>query len=799
MEPSVALVYSIAYASPHSGSYAPNNILVDSPADHSSRWSGAHQGPAKQCLILRLKSLAVVKSITFGKHSKPHPCNMKEFKVYIGMSEDNMTEVLAANLKNDIIPETFSIRHTNRSLVEFPTRYVKIVPLSAHSPGFHLSIWFVSMTGISDPVYIDNVQRKYEEFLETAALRLALKHLRQRRLLTPYNSILERSGLQMEHPLVSELYDLIVIQGKWEDAEKLLVKVSTAGLFNDYLRSCEPHAIWERLRGTNPDGDVPCARGGHAMCIDTARGIIYLFGGWDGSKSLDDFWAYHISNDKWEIICTSTSRVKCAPPASSCHKMVFDSKTGSIYVFGRLSDTIVPKPNEHNEPPAELYRYHTTGIDTGKWDCFSFHPSNKSCPPLIYDHQMVMDCEAQILYVFGGKVVEEEKSSSRYSGLYSFSVQSKRWTQLQLTEAAGKPVPSRFGHSMVFEPTSRSLFIFAGQRDDKYLSDMYTYDIEKRTTTELYSNFTTAGGPEACFTQRAVIDHQLNELYIVSGLTRASSAGSLTKLSSEQPSWIFRYNPRPGQWVRVNQAPRSSQHSLDTPMPRYAHQMVYDPNSKTIFMHGGNAGFVGAMEHGGGEDGQDVFHKESRLDDFWRMTLVRPDPTEITRKAKFRIRQQQFREMGETMPQVKALTFLQTEVSSVVDHSDPAETEIFRSLLTHLLTPRAPVAVEKTYPSEHEDSPPRKRSRANTPEDDAWTSTNDLVCKAALKVQEASRLHCVDARMLREQTDPVETGGEMDADRFKQRTDLFEQLLEYVSVNAKQPDGNLIDLVDADS
>ncbi len=55
---------------------------------------------------------------------------MKEFKVYIGMSEDNMTEVLAANLKNDVIPETFSIRHTNRSLVEFPTRYVKIVPLS---------------------------------------------------------------------------------------------------------------------------------------------------------------------------------------------------------------------------------------------------------------------------------------------------------------------------------------------------------------------------------------------------------------------------------------------------------------------------------------------------------------------------------------------------------------------------------------------------------------------------------------------------------------------------------------------
>lgn len=67
---------------------------------------------------------------------------------------------------------------------------------------------------------------------------------------------------------------------------------------------------------------------------------------------------------------------------------------------------------------------------------------------------------------------------------------------------------------MVLEPSTRTLFIFAGQRDDKYLSDMYAYDIATNTATELYSNFSDAGGPESCFTQRAVIDPHLRELYV---------------------------------------------------------------------------------------------------------------------------------------------------------------------------------------------------------------------------------------------------------------------------------------------
>jgi hypothetical protein len=67
---------------------------------------------------------------------------------------------------------------------------------------------------------------------------------------------------------------------------------------------------------------------------------------------------------------------------------------------------------------------------------------------------------------------------------------------------------------MVIDTPSHTLFIFAGQRDDKYLSDMYAYDVITNTATELYRNFTTSGGPDACFTQRAVLDRGLKEIYV---------------------------------------------------------------------------------------------------------------------------------------------------------------------------------------------------------------------------------------------------------------------------------------------
>ena len=67
---------------------------------------------------------------------------------------------------------------------------------------------------------------------------------------------------------------------------------------------------------------------------------------------------------------------------------------------------------------------------------------------------------------------------------------------------------------MVLDHKMQTLFIFGGQREDRYMSDMYAYHIPSGTITELYSNFALAGGPDPCFTHRAVIDPELSEIYV---------------------------------------------------------------------------------------------------------------------------------------------------------------------------------------------------------------------------------------------------------------------------------------------
>lgn len=48
-------------------------------------------------------------------------------------------------------------------------------------------------------------------------------------------------------------------------------------------------------------------------------------------------------------------------------------------------------------------------------------------PPLISDHQMEIDSEAQMIYVFGGRVADAEWEMLKFSGLYSYDIRTSRW------------------------------------------------------------------------------------------------------------------------------------------------------------------------------------------------------------------------------------------------------------------------------------------------------------------------------------------------------------------------------------
>jgi hypothetical protein len=170
-----------------------------------------------------------------------------------------------------------------------------------------------------------------------------------------------------------------------------------------------------------------------------------------------------------------------------------------------------------------------------------------------------------------------------------------------------------------------------------------------------------------------------------------------------------------------------------------------------------------------------------------------------------------FREMCEEAPAVKALNFLQNDVSMTVDHDNPEETSVFRSLLSHLLMPSKPptptisrrssnhgTAELGDSDSEDADAPPKKRSRQSTPEE-AWTNKLD---EDELTIQSVSSDQSVQSnrRIVSIKEDPEERSvrGEessLSAERFQQRTEVFESLMEFIGEDAKQPPGNLLDMV----
>jgi hypothetical protein len=138
--------------------------------------------------------------------------------------------------------------------------------------------------------------RAYREFLKTQghfldwhgsemmATRLVLKYLRQKGLLEAFDSVSHDTGVQLEHPLVTSLFQSLVIRSNWAEAESLIEQTHETGLFNAHLNTLPPILHQTRLCSFDSDRDLPCGRGGHDTCIDPSSGDLYLLGGWTGES-----------------------------------------------------------------------------------------------------------------------------------------------------------------------------------------------------------------------------------------------------------------------------------------------------------------------------------------------------------------------------------------------------------------------------------------------------------------------------------------------------------------------------------
>lgn len=362
--------------------------------------------------------------------------------------------------------------------------------------------------------------------------------------------------------------------------------------------------------------------------------------------------------------------------------MCLDPERRQLFTLGKYLDA------EYRTPENLKSDFFVYDIESNKWTQISEDTGAVGGPQLIFDHQMSMDVEKRTIYIFGGRVLVSPTNSEEhgmvssstepiFSGLYSYHVPTGTWNRLACDIARPCPtnaptIRSRAGHSMLFHPRLRKLYIFAGQRGKEDLSDFFTYEVDTNHIEHIFNDFGAKDSnhvPAAGFTQRATIDPELGEIYVLSGLSKDKGK----RFDSVQNSfWV--YSIKNNKWSciyrndNVGEKYWSKMQDYE-PCPRYAHQLVYDHVKKVHFLFGGNPGRSCLPN--------------LRLDDFWQLKLCRPSHEQILKKCKLLIRKHKFKELA-LNNSVEALEYLQTEVSEIIDHNDAEQTKEFQ-LLTSLL------------------------------------------------------------------------------------------------------------------
>jgi hypothetical protein len=269
-----------------------------------------------------------------------------------------------SGLKNDTSGEYFALRHRTLDGEQlFACQFIKIglccvcvcvcrackdaEPLAAYGTSFNYTLWYVRLVGEDCPTIVESVVRDFDavsacsmintfarvQYRYTQALRVCLRFMREQDsvpLRQACDELQRQTGVTLEddHPL-GVLRRTIVDAGDIGAAEALVI--------SDVERTCITRHVcnvfqvvysmsiylvsrtWQRGRVCTPMVMAVA----HPACVVAIRwcwtrrivghrsietpirvcaGLIYLFGGCDGTDDLADLWCYNLNTGEWSCL-----------------------------------------------------------------------------------------------------------------------------------------------------------------------------------------------------------------------------------------------------------------------------------------------------------------------------------------------------------------------------------------------------------------------------------------------------------------------------------------------------------------
>lgn len=66
-----------------------------------------------------------------------------------------------------------------------------------------------------------------------------------------YQTLKNKTGIELEDPLVAKLHQSLVVDGNFEEAETVIAKANDRNIFKSYVQEAKYTPLWKRLYASN--------------------------------------------------------------------------------------------------------------------------------------------------------------------------------------------------------------------------------------------------------------------------------------------------------------------------------------------------------------------------------------------------------------------------------------------------------------------------------------------------------------------------------------------------------------------
>lgn len=214
---------------------------------------------------------------------------------------------------------------------------------------------------------------------------------------------------------------------------------SASGSLNDlwvYTPSCCPlGGSWRQISTVNP----PPVRRSHAVISNATHLIVY--GGKNSKEILNDVWALPLA----ALREGSTTEAQWTQGASFPGSRRWGI-TGTLVTDATGRDFMAVfggRMFNHHEPPHDHTYYNELWLYDLKKDSWSLRQPATSVAPTPRDHHAAVSLEGD-LYIFGGRVIEDNLLSSVKADVWSFSLLDGAWKEYRPANATAPRPHARY-------------------------------------------------------------------------------------------------------------------------------------------------------------------------------------------------------------------------------------------------------------------------------------------------------------------------------------------------------------------